>query len=479
MADTRTADDLLSEDLVATYMEIRNRDLPASKEFYFKEIMPRLEVAFDLDPHCQEQRSEKVETLVSLMGYSPETTVIAATILRPQRLIVAYSADAQAKQAARPALNYLTSRGILDQFSIEHIAVDAFDPNDIYGKLRERITSSENLVFDITGGTKLMSATAGSLAWELNLRLCYLDGGWDPRSGSSGLKRATRLRLIENPSRQKGYEVRRRALQFYKQGNFVAAQQDFNASRTLIAESLFDHLAWDLCACYQAFTDLNQTRLGEATATLRRDLEIGGLRTMATRLDVAGHLTALESLAGGDRLARLAAFLELSESYRNQSRHDFSCLLSYRAMEGAVELGLRRICPDFDPAAPDYARLGDCANLEAEFDFDPRYPRKLPPKLGFFDMFQLLCILDSVHERLPEPLPRAKTYMKMRGQADLRNRSILAHGYQSLSAKESAQLLGMAQALAVAVLRDGAAELGAVRAALRPRDLEAVLQRSA
>src|SRR5215467_9071844 len=90
------------------YLRIRNEEgIVPSKVFYFKYLMPLLRPWLEQRKEHQRLREKKYSTLVSLMGFSPETTVHATLILRPRKLIIVYSEDA--RDVARPAIEYLVS----------------------------------------------------------------------------------------------------------------------------------------------------------------------------------------------------------------------------------------------------------------------------------------------------------------------------------------------------------------------------------
>ena len=213
----------IPKDMIDEYMDIREQDFIKSKYYYFENLMPRIKPLLESRPEHEKfresQHAEGFSTLVSLMGFSPETTVHAAVILRPKKIVIAYSENS--KESMRPAIEYLSREKIVDVlFDVEKVEIDAFDPQDIYDKLHHRLAQETNdsgrVIFDITGGTKLMSATAGALAWERNLRLCYLDGGWNPEKGAAGLARSSHMKIFRNPSRLRGYLRRKEALDAYQ-----------------------------------------------------------------------------------------------------------------------------------------------------------------------------------------------------------------------------------------------------------------------
>ncbi len=497
------------QEIINEYLRIRQENLNKSKIYYFDEIMPRIRPLLENRPkHVMirnDQQQEGFDTLVSLMGFSPETTVHAAVILRPKRLVIAFSENA--KESARPAIDYLRREKIIDEFDMELVRIDAFDPQDIYDKLHGYLknagrisATTENdpntrgrVVFDITGGTKLMSATAGALAWERNLRLCYLDGGWDPKMGAAGMARSSDMTVIRNPSRLRGYHRRNEAMENYKRGNFVAAAEGFEESQRLIDDSFFDLLARTLCKTYCILADFDRDGLVDSIKKLEETVDIGGVRKIYEgNLAVQSHFVQLRKFAEGDLVTMTALLLELAETYSNQGRFDFSGLLLYRAMEALVEIGLKQRAPKFRMEAPDVNAIPmEEAVLRQEFSQlvgsgDAVIPqREITLQVGF----GLLCILDNTvalrfmgiddADARDAKAIRRHAGGKMMKLGEIRNKSYLAHGFRTLSIHDSEELRSGAVDLARAILDDQQDHFEQVRNHIRPLDLQAVHARLA
>jgi len=76
-------------------------------------------------PAHRQLRAEAVQVLVSLMGFSPETTVISTAILRPQSLVVVLSE--RAERSYDRAHEFLTAHKILRPSQIERIIIPPID----------------------------------------------------------------------------------------------------------------------------------------------------------------------------------------------------------------------------------------------------------------------------------------------------------------------------------------------------------------
>ena len=409
------------------------------------------------------------------MGFSPETTVQTALILRPKRLIIACSSNAHAP--AEPAILYLFNERIISPAHYHMLTIDPFSPVDIYDQIMAVLPNYKRMMFDITGGTKIMSATAGALAWERNLSFCYLNGIWDPQKGAAGLKDASRLIVVPNPSRSRGYRYRKDALRNYQLGYFIQARERFDESRKLIDDSSLDQLGYQLCLCYAALTDFDRKGMRRRLKELEVILSFGDVRKLyKNRLDFTSHLTALSQFAEDpiNLIAVSAASMELADLYRKRGRFDFAGLMSYRSMERFVEIGLKELAGEkFKMNKPDWKLLTDDEEqLQTEFaKLSLSGKDSLPTKVSFISGFSILSIFDdTLGTRFAKAKNKNAIGMLM-GLAELRNRSYLAHGFENLNEDDSLTLREAAQKLAKAVLKDQYDEYASMCERIRPLDL--------
>ena len=72
----------------------------------------------------------------------------------------------------------MIDREMVTFVTLMHDVVDAADPIDIYEKIRRHVRDQEvdHAVMDVTGGKKVMSASAALAASELGIPLCYIAG---------------------------------------------------------------------------------------------------------------------------------------------------------------------------------------------------------------------------------------------------------------------------------------------------------------
>lgn len=154
----------------AEWVRLQSTDAGAASVFYFQHILPV--VVMHHRQHVPTAAS--CELLVSLMGFSPETTVLATAFVRPQRLVIVASKNAE--RYCGQCIAFLTEHTLIAREVISVRMVDPTDHDALFVTLCDALggASGRRLV-DLTGGKKIMSAVAGYAAWSLGLPVCYLE----------------------------------------------------------------------------------------------------------------------------------------------------------------------------------------------------------------------------------------------------------------------------------------------------------------
>jgi CRISPR-associated protein (TIGR02710 family) len=448
---------------------------------------------------------DPVDLLVSLSGFSPETTILAFELLdRPQRLMIIGS------EATRSSVDVIqeTLKLPLSRLHVEEC--EPTDPLGIYqfvqkaARMVPRAGGQPRIIIDITGGKKVMSASAALAAAQLDLPLCYVDGRFDPelRQSEPGTER---LVILDNPTRLFGDRDLDAALVAFRHGAYAAAHARF----AKVAESAYEparaRFLRDLSEVYQAWCDLAFDGLGDQVRTMRDRLDEPWYRVPAAvrhrieeQLDFLDTLAAEAEAEAAKRAKRAKTdsppmtlnFYLLGEHYRKLGRHDFAALLYYRTIESAFALRLARIAPGFDCGKPDYALLtrdcdggagdggtGDPAALAARYQavataVHGEAPAALPFRIGLMDAALLLYVLKDPILKLLD-VNKEKALSHLSGQIHSRNQSVLAHGTGTVTPDLSEKLGNLAMR---AVRALWALEFGAERVDERIATLQFVVE---
>jgi hypothetical protein len=426
--------------------------------YYFDELIYEIIECARRNTREKELSLPSVDTLVSLLGMSPATTILAASVLRPRRLLIVTTDD------ARDGLNkvhraLVTDTKLLQPSAIEPRRCNPTNPVDIYRVVRDFLqsvpaASRAGAVIDVTGGKKVMSATGALAAWQLDLKLCYIDNVYheatrQPVPGTEWLV------LLDNPLTLFGEQELASARALLAAGAFAAAHQRCLELAARIREPARARLLGHVAGLYAALCDLDLDALpGYLTAVEAALLLVRG----DLRADAADRLRAqlafLRELAPPrpDPAALVLCFFLLGEHYRHVGRRDFAALFFYRTIEGCLARRLEARAAGFDSSAADWSLLSPApAELLRRFNElgravapDWREQAELPTRVGLLDSALLLSCLDDplvvdTRQNTPDAL------RSLRSLAEVRNRSVLAHGYQTVNAEDVDRLAKRAQ----------------------------------
>jgi tetratricopeptide (TPR) repeat protein len=386
-----------------------------------------------------------IDLLVSLSGFSPMGTILAYHLLRPRRLLVIGSEET--KGSINVIAGAVVKEGLLQYSNFNHEPCDPTDPMSIYQLIKARLDKvalatrrRPTAVIDITGGKKVMSAAAALAAWQLDLRLCYLDGRFSPRLRQH-LPGEDRLLMLPNPAALFGDQEMDRARALFDSGSFDAARDRYAQLAESVPEPAKARFMAALSGLYQAWCDLDLDLLPRRAAETRSALRRADHHTSTAFWAVLEEqLAFLERLTSGENTADLVlCFAVLGRFYLDRGRKDFAAMLFHRAIEGALAHRLVARLPGFDCARPDYSLFPD-----GETEVYQRYtdalarsglPREkaLPSSVGNLAAVLLLEVLDDPMLG-PARLATPPDIRELGDVADIRDGSVLARGSRSISA---------------------------------------------
>ena len=170
-----------------------------AKKFYAEKIMPQLLVHLkDTDIVGKQLRENGgVDTLFSVLGMTPAPIVITQHLLQPKNHVIFYDKNIKVKDDK--ILAHLDSNPTYVMFEDESFGT-------IYETMKEMLIVSEggNMVIDITGGKKSMTAAASIFAKDFDFSIVYVDmstpGSYIPAITSTR-PASERINLVYSPLR--------------------------------------------------------------------------------------------------------------------------------------------------------------------------------------------------------------------------------------------------------------------------------------
>jgi hypothetical protein len=405
--------------------------------------------------------SSRYRLMISLGGFTPETTVIACRVLQPQKLYVLTSKESEAE------INWI-DKGLGDSIQhgdFAHDHCESTDPLKIYEKIRDKMKDAGvgrgEGVMDITGGKKVMSASAAFAAWQLGMDICYVDNrSYNPAIRGPDEPGMERVMLLPNPVAVFGEQEKERTDLIFCRGHFrQAAGQYRDLADRIENGSQFVRFKSRLAEMYAAWCDMDIAGVAKALDKVEAQLKTHFV-CQEMRPEQIGRLRRqmdfLRDFSREERppAATLLTFYLLGLHHLENRRFDFSSLFFYRCLEGSLVSFLAGSHPGLKPSRVDYSLLAGnekelealrqryCAisrNLDAERSED-----SLPDKLAFINTAILLLALD---ERLPgQSTPEDDKYLKyLKEIGEARNLSILAHGEKNIPEKDCNKLKNAAE----------------------------------
>ncbi len=376
---------------------------------------------------------EPVDWLVSLAGYSPGTTAFAFDRVRPKNLLVIHTEET--KENYNLLAGILTAEKRIPFSNLRHAACNPTDARSIYEETRKQIPSSntkQRIMIDITGGKKVMSATAALAAWQLDFEICYVESEYDPVTRKP-VPGTTELILIDNPKSLFGDDDIKRAEDLFDAGAYSAAHTLLTelADRVLSPEPIRGRA--HLAKMYEYWIDLEFTKAVEEGNRAYRTASNGLKKHGNDQLQ--RQIALLQEMGAADQKSSILCFYALGKHFQEQHRYDFAVLFFYRALEAVF---VDRLVEHYkvDQRNADYIKLGVTEDqlLVVSQNINPTWQRRgLAPDLGFINSLVLLKALDDERISALEAAEGQDIIKVLYNLSLLRNDSVLAHGFKTIT----------------------------------------------
>lgn len=333
------------------------------------------------------------------------------------------------------------------------------DINQVYRALRTIIDRwadlpREQILVDLTGGTKIMSVGLAKAAYVLRLGTIYIESEYEQNRPKPGTQR-----LIEPPDPYTvfGDLEAREAVRAFNTHDYTSAKRIYAdlvervpdperttyAALAQLADAYTQWDAFDLRAAATTLQNLLRQPLPALLAShqsLLRDQHAALARLVQTISAMAQPAQALARLKNIDDVLPLLGSLHANALRREaQQRYDTAALLRYRCLELMSQHRLATynvLAEDPDLATlmsnkPDLNERYQQVELSLGFrarGLQPNRDGKYSP-LTLLNGYLLLAALD-------DPLLNRVTPQDIRNRSRARNQSILAHGFRQISKAE-------------------------------------------
>lgn len=392
--------------------------------------------------------ASSIRALILPVGITADPVVFTIETLRPEFLGLIGTRQSQR------TMDDVFERIAFPPHRVKHVTVEDSPEKigelvhhvyDLYHWLRfEQQLSPREIAIDPTPGRKWMSAGATMVASHLGLPMFYVDvrfvdGKPDPDS--------MRLVRLGNAYDQTGFLLADRGRELFNRTHFAAATEAYRQIRPSRAQEadFFEGMAllsatlhrWDLFEHYQASL---QAGFREAIERLRRHAASAtvGAEFHTFVRNVERLAEVIEEVHRGPRPSLLAVADLVQNARRKirQGHYDDAVARLYRAFEAIAQFYLKTEY-QIDAGEPDWATRSRDVREAAQ-----RACGKLPDKIASVHGWNILRELG--HPLAAHVFHRGKGgrwQMKLEGLLNDRNSSILAHGWQPISAERAGKML--------------------------------------
>ncbi len=139
-------------------------------EFYNKEVFPKVFENFEI--------GKKVKILVLTVGFSYEPIVLSIKYHQPERVVLIYTEDSR-KKSKEKIIEYMKKMNLDYARIVEEKIIDLNNASREIFKIIKKIYMNNqeninNIVVDLTGGTKEMPAAVAIATYYLKIQCCYV-----------------------------------------------------------------------------------------------------------------------------------------------------------------------------------------------------------------------------------------------------------------------------------------------------------------
>ncbi len=408
-------------------------------EFYFAQITPLLVPVLQRDFKKTYGHLPKHDGLISLLGFTPETVILAYQAIRPETLIILHTKETEHLLDTV----FLHTKIPLAQFF--HESFQEKPHTDIYRALEaalDKFPKGSRVAIELTGGKKTMSGALAVAAGVLNIDLLYIDYTQYLPKIRKPRPESTYIHLVGNPLKLPidlfSQVEMAHAVSFFNVGKFDISQTLFEQAANRMATPRVAEVCADLSKLYSFWNAFAfQETLLLSSSLFERILRFYSQIVTILEFDMdlfRNQMQNISKMAFGDRLSLLWNFFFSAERYEKNGQNDIAALLYYRTIESVFENALKDCSENFNTEQPDYSLLGkNVEDILTNFikyrkktiKTDSNTPTSLPAQVAMFDA---LCLLGAINHSIANEIKGGRVM----NIAKIRNRSIYAHGVQPI-----------------------------------------------
>ena len=457
-----------------TQMERKTPEqIEMADNFYDKNIMPLVEE--DYVRRNQEKVDQEIQYLIISVGASYEPIVLNIKLFEPEKILFLYTNETE------KILDKIVGYASLLPSRYEKYKVSPIESAECYQAIKRCYLEwgrPQKICIDFTGGTKAMSSAAAMAGTFMNINVIYVNSTFDS-TFKKPIPGSETLCYIANPWSVFGDLKIEKAFSLFGQYAYAGANEKMdeiqkNMSNPIISQQL--RYAQLLAHAYEEWDAFNFSHASNAMSELVSILHRDSNNTSYLLMDFVKRLEEQEKilkdlksiqhyiknktyekiLSDNDAYTALMfTMYQCADVREQQKKYDMATLLFYRLLEMVVQKRLYRyhlLASKMDyekleiqveqmPGWEKISKEDRVIRLKDEFTYIKREiflidEVELPEKAALLDGLIILSILhDPVTEECSKDIGITEFLNQVRNKVDLRNSSIFAHGFHTISCK--------------------------------------------
>jgi len=396
---------------------------------------------------------KKVDSLIVSVS-NVNTVIMSYWVFRPQKLFLLSNSDLEDYDKTINLIKSNILENPLDSSNTrlrsENFKVISLEkPEDataIYNtllsetSLKISLKKRECIFADITGGLKPMSSVLSQFAWQYGIQTVYVASEFQ---GKNRILGSERLKKIANPKEILKKEEFEKALELFREGRYHAAAKRFYELKEItdLNTSMLNFLI-KLANYYANRMLLNFDEVIRQAGEIR---ELGLLDRVTISpdkvLDNIKHQLRFASEKKTD-LFRICEFYTVASRKHELNDFNTAFIIYYRFLEAVIayklaEHGIENTGkPVYSSILKNMSEEDLLLKLNKELNTIELWKEKLdelPSRLGLFMGIAVLTVIDSFVAEINSSI---KIVKKMYRIAEIRNNSVLSHGYASIGEDE-------------------------------------------
>jgi CRISPR-associated protein (TIGR02710 family) len=433
------------------YFRLLEENDVGAMDYYFEHLMDPVSEKFHekVNVLIEKGKLKKYKYLIIPVGFSPEPLIMWIRAFQPEKVFFITTPNTTKN------INEIAIKSNLRFDQVKYYEVNSSGSTEIYEQIKNIIymdkleNSLQEIAIDITGGKKSMVSGCTLAANYLGIDVLYVDyETYNPqfRKPQPGSELPT---ILEDPLEVFGDRELERGIVKFNSGDFISASEIF----TTIKDRVINPRIYEMYeALSNGYQDLEGLRFNQACQNINKALTISDL-IRSEKLPVLKLQKQLDSirslidfpyhdenriLSNKKLFWHIYGFIFFIAKHNIEHKKlDHAALLIYRCLEMSVQYlllkhGIFSSKASFIHLGEDLEELLSKINsvgpkIYGSTNYLPY--SKLPKHITLMLGLQILTALE-------EPLVKKLNLNKLLNNIEVRNRSILAHGFQTITLED-------------------------------------------